>query len=105
MQDEQLERDAQPLRGKVAGGIVAGGDASQQSHQHSEFTRQDVGDYTALGVDEDGVETETLAAHLPPSAVERGEPAVIEEQARDHVEPFITGGASNPGEARKTLSV
>ncbi len=105
MQDEQRERGTQALGGVVARAVVAGGNAHEQAPEHREFAIENVCNHPPLGVDENGIEAGLLAAHVAPSPCERGKSAVVEQEARDDVEPFVSCGAGDAGEARQTLPV
>ena len=105
MQDEEFERGAKTLGGIVAGGVVTGGDAHKQTRQHRELARQDVGDHAALRLDENLVEAAVIPAHLAPGLVENGKTAIIDEHARDRIEPFIAGRAMDAGKTRQPLAV
>ena len=66
---------------------------------------QDVGDHPPLGFDQDLVEAAAVAARLAPRLIERTKAALVDEQARDHIEPFVAGGAGDAGKARQPLPV
>ena len=105
MQDEQFERGAQTFARVVAGGVVAGRDPREQPRQYGELARQDVGNHAPLGLDQNLVEAALIAARLAPRLLERAKTAIIDKHARDHVEPFVAGGARDAGKARQALAV
>ena len=47
------------------------------------------------------VEAARIAGDLAPRRVERAKPALVDEHARDDVEPFVAGGAGDAGKARQ----
>src|SRR5262249_52741221 len=105
MQDEQRECETQAVGGVVARAVVAGGDAREQPCQHREFAVENVCNHPPLGVDEDGIEVALLAAHVAPTPGEHGKSTVVEQEARDEVEPFVPCGAGDPGKTRQALPV
>src|SRR5262249_34599567 len=80
MQNEQLERSAQPLGGIVACGVMPGGDPFKQTRQYGEFARQNVGNHATFGFDEDGIKAAFIAAHVVPGSRQYGEPAIVEKE-------------------------
>src|SRR5262245_64597628 len=105
MQNEQLERSAQPLGGIVACGVMPGGDPFKQTRQYGEFARQNVGNHATFGFDEDGIKAAFIAAHVVPGSRQYGEPAIVEKEPRDDVEPFIARCACNYSKARQELYI
>ena len=84
---------------------MPGRDAGEQTRQYGEFARQDSRDHPALGLDDDFIETARITAHLAPCALQDGQTTVIDKYARNHVEPFIAGGACDAGKAREALAI
>src|SRR6266508_166365 len=71
MQDEQFECGAQTLARVVAGGVVPGRDARDETRQYGELTGQDVRDHPPLGLDQNLVEAAAITAQLAPRLLER----------------------------------
>ena len=84
---------------------MAGGNAHEQSRQHSEFAGQNVGDYASLGVDENGIEAALIATHVAPGALEGGKPAIVEQKPGNEIEPFVSRRSANSSEARQPLPI
>src|SRR5262245_35111121 len=105
MQNEQLKRSAQPLGGIVACSVMPGCDPCEQPRQYGEFARQNVGNHATFGFDEDSIKTAFIAAHVVPGSRQRGEPAIVEKEPRDDVEPFIARCACDSCKARQALSI
>ena len=82
---------------------MTGGDAREQARQHRELASEDISNHTALRLDQDFVEAALIPACLVPGAIEHREPALVEEHARDHIEPFVAGRAGHAGKARQPL--
>ena len=87
------ERLAQAARGEVAREAVAGGDAREPVREHQELGRErGVHDEVAAG-DRDVLEARALAGEALIDAVEMRLGVLVDEDAGEHVDEAIAGGA------------
>ena len=97
---------AQAVERIVARAEMTGGDAAEQLHQHGELARQDGVEHALLGVLQHRLEIALRGRDARATeSSSAGTPAPIDQQARDHVEPFVAGGAGDAGKSRHRFAV
>ena len=77
---------------------MAGGDAAEQLHQHVELARHDRVEHAKLRAFQHRREILLRRRDLAPQRVELVAAGLIDQDARDRIQPFVAGGA---GDARK----
>src|SRR6516162_7828617 len=96
MQSVEFERRGEVFCAIVATPVSTGCNAGEQAAQCRKLTRQNGPQDMSFCVGQNGIEGALISAGLPPNAVESILSPLVEQHARNRIEPFITCRSGDP---------